>query len=924
MRDPENRPVSGGPPVEGGKVRLRLELLQLQRGVTDATVTQVAAAYAQGIAQAATLAQASPGPSRATGAAGAPAGPPPGPPGPPQWRFLGPEMMPNGQTYGSARVPVSGRVSSIAVDPGSRGHVLCGAAGGGVWESTSAGAAWLPRTDCMPTLTIGAIAFDPSAPQTVYAGTGEGNFYSWLGQGVLRSSDGGTTWSVLAANPFVGAGFFRIIVDAANGQHLLAATTFGVYESTDGGSTWAQVHAGTAWDISAQPGGGGAAEVLAACSDGLQRSTDGGHTWAAEALPGAPGAWNRLAVSIAPSDPTVAYAWGASGGTAYLWQRSGGAWTAVAPPAGVNINQAWYDWYVAASPDNAAQVYLGAIDVYRGDLSGGAWTWTDISSKPAGDSIHPDQHAIAFDPVDPGTVYCGSDGGLFRSPNRGTNWLALNLGLGITEVEYTAQDITQPLWLLAGTQDNGSIRYLGTSIFEHCADGDGGDCGVNQSNPSTCFHSYYAMGMERSTAKGAWGTFAWVGPNVGQNYNALFYPPMGVDSSTVSQAGQSVWISRDDGSNWTEVALPAGQVASALSVPDSDHVYAATTNGRVFRIDWSGAVWTAATELTSPRAAYASAILVDPANANRIWLTYSQVGGSRVHRSDNGGTTWTDCTAGLPNLPINSVVVDNTDATRVWVSADVGVYQSTDTGATWASFFAGLPNVLVEDLKFHPTARVLRAATRNRGVWEVLVDGSGASAPPERATAASVVHNADGRVEAFVAGTDFALWHIWQTAPNNGWSGYDSLGGVLSSSMDSATNADGRVEVFVRGTDGAVWHIWQTAPNNGWSGWDSLGGVITSIAAACRNADGRVEAFARGTDDALWHNWQTAPNNGWSGWDSLGGVITSDPACVQNADGRVEVFARGTDDALWHIWQTAPNNGWSGWVSLGGTVVIEP
>ncbi len=177
--------------------------------------------------------------------------------------------------------------------------------------------------------------------------------------------------------------------------------------------------------------------------------------------------------------------------------------------------------------------------------------------------------------------------------------------------------------------------------------------------------------------------------------------------------------------------------------------------------------------------------------------------------------------------------------------------------------------------------------------------------------------NEDGRLEVFVQGTDGALWHIWQTAPNNGWSGWESLGGWITTPI-VGQNADGRLEVFVRGSDGALWHIWQTAPNNGWSGWESLGGVISMPTVGC-NQDGRLEVFAQGTDGALWHIWQTAPNNGWSGWESLGGWITT-PIVGQNADGRLEVFVQGADDALWHIWQTAPNNGWSGWESLGGWI----
>jgi hypothetical protein len=187
-----------------------------------------------------------------------------------------------------------------------------------------------------------------------------------------------------------------------------------------------------------------------------------------------------------------------------------------------------------------------------------------------------------------------------------------------------------------------------------------------------------------------------------------------------------------------------------------------------------------------------------------------------------------------------------------------------------------------------------------------------------------VIRNADGRLEVFVRGTDNALWHKWQTAPNNGWSDWASLGGLITSNPAAGINKDGRLEVFARGADGILWHIWQTAPNNGWSGWASLGSVLSGTPGVASNADGRLEVFFIGPDSSLRHIWQTAPNNGWSGWASLGGVITTSPVLAQNADGRLEVFIRGTDSAMWHIWQTAPNNGWSGWSSLGGIITNEP
>lgn len=646
----------------------------------------------------------------------------------PQWRSLGPWTIPNGQTYGSSRVNVSGRVSTIAVDPSNPAHVLAGAAHGGVWESRDRGASWAPRTDYAATLTVGAIAFDSSNPLRVYVGLGEGNWWAYLGAGVLRSTDGGTTWATRCTTPFVGQGFHDLIVDPANGRHLIAATTGGLYVSNDGGVTWARRRSARTWSLSMAPAGGASAQILAACSDGLWRSADGGQTWNPVALPGAPGAFDRLAVEIARSNPAVAYAWGARGGTAYLWRRAGGSWTSVTPPPGVSTGQAWYDWFVAVAPDLDTQVYCGAIEVHRGDLSGTTWTWRNLTNKgTTGDSIHPDQHAIAFEPGQPNTIYVGNDGGVFRSPDRGITWQHCNNGLTISEFEYLAQDYGSSRWLIGGTQDNGTQRWTGSSAWEHVADGDGGDCGVNRTNPRTVFHTYYGMSLERSTTGGNWGSWTWVAPPVPAGEGGPFYPPFecsATDGETIAMGGNAIYISRNSGAAWVRLAFPSAATASAMYIPNANTVFVGTGDGRVFRTQWNGASWTAPTALTTPRAgATVSDLYVTPNNPSRMWATYRTIGGGRVFRSDDGGSAWVDRTAGLPGLPINAVEVDPWNANRVWVAADLGVYQSTDAGASWTDFSNALPNMFVGDLVFHPHARVLRAGTRNRGVWEIPVDG---------------------------------------------------------------------------------------------------------------------------------------------------------------------------------------------------------
>jgi hypothetical protein len=647
----------------------------------------------------------------------------------PQWRTLGPWTIPNGQTYGDSRVNVSGRVAAIAVDPSNVAHVLCGSAGGGIWESFDRGDTWEPRTDYATTCTVGALAFDPTNAKTVYCGTGEGNSWFYLGQGVLRSTDGGTTWLPRCTTPFVGTGFYDLVVDSTNATRLVAATTKGLYVSTNGGVGWTLKRAKTCWSIAFGLRPALTPEWLAACSDGVFRSIDHGVTWTPVPLPGAPASWDRLAVAIARSNTAVAYVWGSSAGVPRLYRRAGGIWTAVTAPPGVDTGQAWYDWFLGVSPDNSGQIYCGAIDVHRGSLSGNTWTWVNITTKPSpGQSVHPDQHVIAFEPGQPNTIYIGNDGGVYRSPDRGITYQHCNNGLVISEFEYLAQHPGSARWLIGGTQDNGTQRWTGSQDWEHIADGDGGDCGVNRTDPRTVHHTYYEMNMEVSKASGDFDSWTDISPPLPQGELSSFYPPFecsATTGNTIAIGGDALYVSRTSGTAWKRLAYPSGGRGSAMSIPNESTVYVGLEDGRVLRTTWNGVTWTALSALATPRAnAVVSDLLVDPGNMSRIWATYSTVGGGRVFRSDNGGTSWIDrSTSALPALPINAIQVDPADANRAWLAADLGVYQTIDAGASWQNFSNALPNALVGDLLFQPHARVLRAGTRNRGVWEIPVDG---------------------------------------------------------------------------------------------------------------------------------------------------------------------------------------------------------
>jgi hypothetical protein len=202
----------------------------------------------------------------------------------------------------------------------------------------------------------------------------------------------------------------------------------------------------------------------------------------------------------------------------------------------------------------------------------------------------------------------------------------------------------------------------------------------------------------------------------------------------------------------------------------------------------------------------------------------------------------------------------------------------------------------------------------------------------------TLIANQDGHLELFVTeSANDELMHTWRDAAEDRWLGWDSLGDVDGNDAESTPaaelNADGRLEVFVADSGGKLWHRWQTQPNNGWSGWDSLdrpkrGNWFTRVSVdgdpsivvnEFAQPAGRLEVFVQGTDSELWHIWQQTPNGSWSSWASLGAPsadLNDSPVVARNFDGRLEVFVQGGDDQLWHIWQQEGDPIWSDWARM--------
>jgi len=639
----------------------------------------------------------------------------------PRWRSIGPDTIP-----GVKGSNASGNVIAIAIDPSDPTHLLVAGSAGGIWESRDAGMSWNPRGDDQPTTSIGALVFHPTNPNVVYCATGDGQGMDYLGVGLLHSTDGGRSWRTHCTTPFVGYGFFDLKI--LPGGHMFAASGNGLYISDDGGVTWVRQRTQKTWSL-AVTAGPGRPQLLAGCEDGVFESTDGGVDWTQVELPIEPPFW-RVAVAIAPSDVSVAYVWAAykkdsegSDGFHRLCKRVRGTWTRQQEFTYPKL-RANHNWVLAVSPTQPNRVYCGAIHLWRGDI-GVESHWTPLSYVDGNYHIHPDFHAIAFDPRNSDVVYAGCDGGVFRSHNAGVTWKHLNHGLVISDFRGLAHDLGSPT-LLAGLQDNGSIRRIGRHSWESVMGSDGGHCAIKRANARVMVATTFYITPAWSESGGTAGSFERRVPPGSENLKSAFYPPLGYtadNGSTFAIAGGALYITSDDGKTWVtrNYPGPTDVTAKALYIPTFDTIYVGLSDGRMLRThQGAGTGWSAFQLLATMRAGAAISDL--HVHGDSIWAISNKDHSGRVHHSDDGGATWHERSTGLPDLPIFSIALDLRHR-RVWVGTACGVWESRNEGATWTPFSAGLPNVAVSQVLFHAPMGLLRAGTMSRGAWEVAVDG---------------------------------------------------------------------------------------------------------------------------------------------------------------------------------------------------------
>ena len=683
------------------------------------------------------------------------------------WRPLGPLGFfgaDNGY-FNSGPQMDAGRVTGIAPSA-SGGPLVIATASGGVWKSTFG--VWSPLTDAQCALTTGAVSRDPQDENVIYAGTGEYNANS-AGCGVLRSTDGGASWTQLGASTFRFAtggsvSFSRIIVDRPAGGAfgatvLVAATNVAVYRSGDAGASWTNVLAGATASLVQHPTKAGV--LFAGNSDasnagrrGLYRSANNGVSWTALApLPVTDGTLiGRIELAVSPAAPDRIYALVANRSNArllglFVWDDAASAWTTLAA-GGVYTGdsrgdfgaQGGYDLAIAVDPRDANRVFVAGIRAYR-SADGGA------TFRPMAMEIHCDWHNIVFDPRNPDIMYAGTDGGVFVSADAGDTWTSRNAGLAITQYYPGIAASPDGSKVMGGSQDNGTHVYSGSPVWNGFTGGDGGYTVINHANPSIIYgEAQWSSNGPYIIRKDATSSSFRV-TGIDKADRGAFIPPLIIDPvtpTTLYFGTHRLYRTTDEGRNWTAISADltkgSGTIRTiAVARSDPLTIYTGASDGNVQVSRDGGVTFTAVVSGLPVRTA--TRIVVDPSDATHALVTFSGFGTGHVFETTNAGASWRDIGTGLIDAPANAAVI--IPGFGYMVGTDVGVYLSTDGGTTWQPGPPGLPNVIVQDLIYLPAAKQVIAGTYGRGIHTYTV---GADVGVLRGDV-----NQDGKVDAFDA-----------------------------------------------------------------------------------------------------------------------------------------------------------------------------
>lgn len=641
------------------------------------------------------------------------------------WKHLGP--------FGAPANTGAGRANCIAFHPTVATTMLVGSASGGIWRTVDGGLNWSTNTDEFENLGISDIKFALSDPNIVYAATGDGDGSDTYSYGIIKSSDGGLSWQTtgLTSTTNLKRLVHKIIVHPTDANTVYAATSFGLRKTDDGGSTWTQLRAGAFKDIAFKPGDPNT--IYAVTGSVFIRSTNGGATWSTISISFAssPG---RLVIATTEAEPNYVYLLAgknSDNGFGGLYRSSDGGASFITMSTTPNLlgwsnsgsdsgGQAWYDLALTASQTNKDMIFVGGVNIWKSTNGGTTWSINAHWTGSGAPYVHADIHRLQFSPHSTSSIWACTDGGMHYSLNNGSAWGVRNTNLSIGQMYRMGGSASSATKVMTGWQDNGSNFY--NTTWSRTLGGDGMECLIDYSNNSIMYGSLYYGQINRTINGGQ----DWTGitDNIGEE--GAWVTPYVQDpnnSSTLYAGFLNVFKTTNKGNSWTQISnFTSGNTLQSIAVaPSNSNIIYTASNYNLYRTTNGGSSWTDITNLAwAGGVNFVTYIAVHPTNPLKILVTLSgYYAGQKVYQSIDGGSTWTNISGSLPNLPANTIVFDkNSSKEGIYVGMDVGVFYRDSTLNDWLTFINGLPNVIVKELEIFYPDNKLRAATYGRGLWE--------------------------------------------------------------------------------------------------------------------------------------------------------------------------------------------------------------
>jgi photosystem II stability/assembly factor-like uncharacterized protein len=608
-----------------------------------------------------------------------------------------------------------GRVIDIEVNPRDHSEYYVASAHGSLWKTTNRGVTFTPIFDGQSSFAIGAVALDPSNPKTVWVGTGENNAHSYVvpGDGVYKSTDGGTTWVNMGIKDSQQIG--EIVVHpespntvwvAAYGPHRQSGGDRGVFKTTDGGETWENVlhpskHTGC-WQLHMDPRN---FDVLYAVAhqrqrylttivtggdeSGIYKTTDGGESWT-RLEGGLPQEMvGRIGMDISPVNPDVLFAIVDAGEKddqgVYRSSDGGASWSKVSDYV---TAYRFYFQRIVCDTENVDRVYV--LDIFNQVSIDGGKTWSRLGE----DKKHVDNHTLWIDPSDHRHLLSGCDGGVYESYDMGASW-DFKANLPLAECYKITADNAKPFYnVYIGTQDNNSLGGPSRTIkstgitnadWYFTLGGDGFETVVDWSDPNIVYSQWqfgniarydkrsgerlYLRGFE-SQGEAAY-RFDWDAALIISSH----------DPARLYHGANVVLRSDDRGESWRAIS------------PDLTRGVPTTLHQLMDRS------WSIDEMVTKSSFAHIVTLAESPLDENRL---YAGSGDGLLHITHDGGTTWREAQLdGLPDFArIHHIVASPHDvdvayaACHNFFAGDFGpyLYRTTDGGATWNSISADLPD----------------------------------------------------------------------------------------------------------------------------------------------------------------------------------------------------------------------------------------